>query len=197
MRHHRLPALALIAAVPVLTLGPSTALARDLILTGGEFGVGYTLPLSSLAGLLGFFAVGLWAGQTGRGAIVWQWPAVALAGAVFASVISQAGVIIPHTEQGLMVALGVVGGLMVFGNRLPWLNPLAVVALVGLFEGYPLVGAMHHSLDIGSWVGFSVAALLAMAGGLGVALMMPSLFGFRLFGAGIAISGIAMLFDKI
>ena len=192
---HRPSAVIVLVLLAVLA-GSNPAGAHDLNLTGGTFGTGYTLPLSSLSGLLGFLTIGLWAGQA-RSQTTWHLPIVALLGAGFASLLNQAGVVIPHTEQGLMVALATIGTLMVLGIRLPLLSPLSVAALVGMFEGYPLTGAMGHRIDVGSWVGFGSAATLAMAGGLGLALVLPNLIAFRLFGAGIALAGVAMLLDKI
>ena len=195
MIFHRPSAILFVALLAVLT-GSLPAGAHDLNLAGGTFGTGYTLPLSSLSGLLGFLTIGLWAGQA-RSQTTWHLPMTALLGAGFASLLNQAGVVIPHTEQGLMVALAAVGTLMVLGIRLPVLNPLGVAALIGMFEGYPLTETMRHGVDVGSWVGFGSAATLAMTGGLGIALVLPNLIAFRLFGAGIALAGVAMLFDKI
>ncbi len=173
-----------------------TARAHDLILTGGDFGTGYTLPLSSLTGLLGFLAIGLWSAQLG-GAAVWQLPVIALGSAVFGELIGEVGVIVPHTEQALMAALVVIGALMVLGLRLPLVNPWGVVALIALFEGYPLAEAMHHGSQMGCWVGYGAGALLAMAGGLGFVVMVANPIGVRIFGVAIAMGGVAMLLDKI
>ncbi len=197
MPHHRFAAVAVVAAIAALSLTVGTgASAHDLALTGGEFATGYTLPLSSLAALLGFVGIGLWSGQLGGNA-VWQLPAVALAVSVPASLIGEAGVIVPHTGEGLMVALVAIGVLMVLAVRLPLLSPWGVVALVAVFEGYPLAGALPHGSPLPAWVGYGAAALLAMAGGLGLAVMMPALIRFRVFGIGLAAAGVAMLLDKI
>jgi urease accessory protein len=192
----RRPAALAVIVVLAVVAGAGAVAAHDLILTGGDFGNGYTVPLSSLAKLLGFVAIGLWSGQLG-GRAVWQLPAVALASAAFAGVISEAGVVVPHTDQVLMAALVVVGILMVLATRLPLFSPWAVVAVVALFEGYPLAETMYHGPNLGSWAGYGTAALLAMAGGLGLGMMMPAPIAFRVFGIGIAAAGIAMLLDKI
>ena len=180
----------LLAAAPVL--------AGDIGLTSGAFGSGYALPLGGLAALLGFAAIGLWSGALGGGA-VWQLPAIALASALIASLIAETGVTLPYAEHGLMVAVVAIGAMVALGLSLPLLTPPVVVALAAAFEGWPLAAAVRGP-HLWPWAGFGVAALLAMAGGLGLAVLVsrgPGGLGVRALGVAAAATGVLMLLDRL
>jgi len=182
--------LAMLAAIP--------ATAADVVLTGGAFGAGYGPPLHSLAALLGFVAIGLWSGLLGGGT-VWQFPALAIAAALGASYAFESGFALPYAQQGLMAVPVVIGVMIVLGLRLPLLSPPVVVVLAGVFEGHALV-AVAGSPHLVPWAGFGAAALLATAGGLGLAVIVssaPLALGVRALGAGAVAAGVLMLLDKL
>ena len=148
--------------------------------------------------MLGFLGIGLWSCRLGGGT-VWQFPAIAIAMALGGSFAFENGVTLPYAQQGLMVVPIVVGVMIVLGLRLPLLSPPVLVAVAGVFLGHPLAHAVSGP-HLWPWLGFGAAALLAMAAGLGLGLLVshsPAGLGARTLGAGVAAMGALMLLDKL
>lgn len=186
-------ALALTAAVWSVP-----ALAGDIALDGGAFGAGFTLPLLHLAALLGFAGIGLWSGLLG-GETVWQFPAVALFGAFAGCLIGEAGVALPFADLAPMAGLMVVGVSIVLGLQFPLLSPGVLTLVLAIYLGLPLAHAVRGA-HLWYWLGFGSAALLAVAGGLGLAVVVgraPLALGVRTLGAAVAATGLLMFLDRI
>ncbi|MEI6986567.1 MAG: HupE/UreJ family protein [Rhodospirillaceae bacterium] len=181
----------------VLIMTGGSAWAGDLSINSGAFGSGYALPLSTLAALLGFIAIGLLAGLT-AGSAPWQLPTIAIGVALTACLAGEAGIALPYVHQGLMAALAVLGTVILLGIRLPLLTPGVLTALTAVFEGFPLAHAAHGP-HLWSWLGYAVAAMLAMASGIGLTMMVctPKSFGPRMLGGGIAVVGVLMLLNRL
>jgi hydrogenase/urease accessory protein HupE len=176
--------------------GPAAA--SDIALNQGAFGTGYNLAIHDLAALLAFIAIGVWSAMLG-GSLVWQLPVIALGGVALASLVAEAGVVLPYAQQGLLAAPLLIGILVMIGVRIPLLTPPLIVALVAVFEGFP-VGAITRGSHVWPWLGYDTAALLAMAGGLGLAglvAVLPARLGLRALGAAIALASALMLLDKV
>ena len=181
-----------------LAVGSLPALAGDIALDSGAFGVGFTLPLHHLAWLLGFAGIGLWSGLLG-GETVWQFPALALLGAFGGCLIGEAGVALPFAELAPSVGLAVVGVSIVLGLQFPIVSPGLLLLVLALYLGLPLAQAVRGA-HLWYWVGFGSGALLAVSGGLGLAVVVgraPLALGVRTLGAGLAATGILMFLDRL
>ncbi|MGQ9371192.1 HupE/UreJ family protein [Azospirillum sp. ST 5-10] len=175
--------LSLVLAALLLAAAPAEA---RTVLTGTAFGAGFVGPIVVLAHLLGFLAVGLWAGQNG-GAAVWQMPAAALVAALAAGLAAQAGLTLPYAGQGLAGSLVVVGALVAFGLRAPLAVTVLVAAAAAVFHGYVQAGPPV------AWAGFAAAVLLLTAAGVGlVALLLQaaSARAVQMCGAAVAVVGV-------
>ena len=178
--------------------GCGPALAGDIALDGGAFGVGFSLPLLHLAWLLGFAGIGLWSGLLG-GETVWQFPAIALFGALGGSLLGEAGITLPYGDLAPLVGLVVIGVSIVLGLQLPVLSPGVLALILALYLGLPLAHAVRGA-HLWYWLGFASAALLAVSGGLGLAVMVgraPLALGVRTLGAGLAATGLLMFLDRL
>ena len=197
MTANRIAAFAL--ALALATAGWSApALAGDIALDSGAFGVGFALPLLHLAWLLCFAGIGLWSGLLG-GETVWQFPAVALFGAFAGCLLGEAGVTLPYGEMAPIVGLVVVGVSIVLGLQFPVVSPGILVLALALYLGQPLAGAIRGA-HLWYWLGYGSATLLAVCAGLGLAVVVgraPLALGVRTLGAGLAATGILMFLDRI
>ncbi len=174
------------------------ALARDIALDSGAFGLGFGLPLFHLTGLLAFIAIGLWSGLLGGGT-VWQFPALTLLGALAGCLIGGAGVALPFSDLGPVAGLVVVGVSIALGLQFPIISPGVVVMVLALYLGFPLA-QMVRGAHLWYWLGFGSAALLGISGGLGLAVMlgrMPMALGVRTVGAALAATGVFVWLDRI
>ncbi len=176
----------------------SLAHAGDIALTGGAFGAGFSLPLHSLSWLLCFAGIGLWSGLLG-GETVWQFPAIGILGALAGGLVAEAGYGLPFAEMASMAGLVVIGLSILFGLHLPVLSPGVLVFTLSLYLGAPL-GRLVYASHIWSWLGYGSSTLLGISAGLGLAVMvgrMPLALGLRIFGAGLAGTGILMFLNRI
>ena len=192
-------ALALALALALAAAGWSApALAGDIALDGGAFGTGFALPLMHLSWLLGFAGIGLWSGLLG-GETVWQFPAVGLFGAFAGCLLGEAGVALPYAGLAPEVGLMVVGASIVLGLRFPILSPGVLVLVLTLYLGLPLAQAVRGA-HLWYWLGYGSALLLAVSGGLGLAVMVgraPLALGVRTLGACLAATGLLMFLDRL
>ena len=174
------------------------ALAGDVELDIGAFGAGFTLPLLHLACLLGFVGIGLWSGLLG-GETVWQFPGIALLGALGGCLLAEAGVFLPYAELVPVIGLVVVGVSIALGLQFPILSPAVLALFLALYLGAPLAHAIRGA-HLWYWLGFGSAALLAVSAGLGFAVVVgraPLALGVRTLGAGLAATGVLMFLDRI
>ncbi len=174
------------------------AAAGDIALGGGAFGTGFTLPLLRLSWLLCFAGIGLWSGLLG-GETVWQFPAIAISGALAGCLIGEAGFALPFADLASVAGLVIIGLSIMFGLQLPVLSPGALTLILSLYLGAPLAQSVHGA-HLWYWLGYGSAALLAVSGGLGLAVMVgraPLALGVRTLGAGLAATGILIFLDRI
>lgn len=165
-----------------LTAGP--AVARMTIT--GPFGTGLTEPVWVIQHLLGFLAIGLWAGQNG-GPAVWQVPVAALTAVLAAGLAAQLGIRLPYAAQGLEASLILMGGLVALNVKAPL--PLAVLtaAVAAVFHGYMHMGGALF------WAGLSAGILLVTCAGLGLAAVLGQAVSPRapaVCGGAVALAGV-------
>jgi urease accessory protein len=170
-----------------LLLASSPALAR--VTATGPFGTGLTEPVWVVVHLLGFLALGLWAGQSG-GPAVWQLPAAALTAVLAAGAAAHFGVRLPYAGQGLAISLMVTGGLVALNLKMPLVVAVLVAAAAAAFHGYMQMGGPLF------WAGFASGSLLVLCGGIGLAAVLGlavSARAIQLCGGAVALFGLLEL----
>ncbi|MDD5034258.1 MAG: HupE/UreJ family protein [Methylococcaceae bacterium] len=117
-----------------LLLAPA-AFAHTVGAHGAGFVAGLAHPLLGIDHLLAMLAVGLWAAQSGGGAL-WRVPAAfvaAMAGGALLANNTVESSLLETAIAGSVLALGLMVG---FALRLPGLSGLLAVSLFALFHGY-------------------------------------------------------------
>jgi len=159
----------------------------------GAFGTGLTEPVWVLQHLLGFLAIGMWAGQTG-GTAIWQVPTAAVTAALAAGFAAQMGLRLPYAMPGLAVALIVMGGLVALGVKAPVALAVLVAAVAAVFHGHAHQGSPLF------WTGFASGLLLVACAGLGLSMAVAQAESGRavqICGGAVAIGGVLDLVGVI
>ncbi|WP_085557190.1 HupE/UreJ family protein [Azospirillum agricola] len=159
----------------------------------GAFGTGLTEPVWVLQHLLGFLAIGMWAGQTG-GTAVWQVPAAAVTAALAAGIAAQMGLRLPYAAPGLAGALIVTGGLVALGVKAPVALAVLAAAVAAVFHGHPHQGSPLF------WSGFATGMLLVSCAGLGLSIAVTqaeSARAVQICGGAVAVGGVLDLVGVI
>lgn len=149
----------------VLLVGVTTAPALARMTLTGPFGTGLTEPVWVVQHLLGFLAIGMWAGQNG-GPAVWQIPVAALTAVLAAGLAAQVDIRLPYAAQGLAVSLVVLGALVALSLRVPLALAVLTVAAASVFHGYVHMGGALF------WGGFAAGVLLVTCAGLGLSAVL-------------------------
>lgn len=149
----------------LLALGLAAAPAAAAVTVTGPFGTGLIEPVWVLHHLLGFLAIGAWAGQNG-GPAVWQVPVAALAAALGAGLAAQLGLRLPYAGEGLAGSLVLAGALVASGLRAPLVLAVPVAAVAALAHGYVQKGGLLF------WAGYAAGALLVACAGLGFSAVL-------------------------
>jgi urease accessory protein len=142
--------------------------------------------------MLAMVAVGLWASQLGRQAMIalpLVFPAVMAAGAM----LGMTGVMIPWVEIGIMASVVVLGAAVAFGVQASLTASAMLVGLFAMFHGYA------HGMEIPAaaspmiyGLGF-VAATLALHGiGITLGLLVRRPLAMRTAGGAIAAAGLLL-----
>ena len=146
--------------------------------------------------LLAMVAVGLWSAVTLRDATRWYGPITFLTGMSMGATLGAAGLVLPGTEAGIALSVGVFGLMLLAGDRLPQRLGLLMIALAaalhGLAHGAELpVGGSFAAYAAGFLV--MTAALHAAGVGLGAALRDARALVWRGLGAGLGAAGLLLL----
>lgn len=169
---------------PMAGLTAAPALARMTVT--GPFGTGLTEPVWVIQHLLGFLAIGLWAGQNG-GPAVWQLPVAALTAVLSAGLAAQLGIRLPYAAQGLAASLILMGGLVALGLKAPLALAVLTAAAAAAFHGYLHMGGALF------WAGLSAGILLVTCAGLGLAAVLGQAVSARapaVCGGVVALAGV-------
>jgi urease accessory protein len=186
------------------TLSLATSLALLLLLGFGSVALahpghgdglagGLVHPLTGLDHVLAMVAVGLWASQLGRRAMLLLplvFPAVMVVGAVMGG----HGVVLPWTEAGIVASVLVLGAAVAFGWRVPVAAGAALVGVFALFHGYA-----HGAEFAGGGsallygAGFVIATVALHAVGLGIGMLANRPLVTRTAGSGIAAVGLLLI----
>lgn len=173
---------ATVGAMAGLTAAP--AFARMTVT--GPFGTGLTEPVWVVQHLLGFLAIGMWAGQNG-GPAVWQLPASALTAVLAAGLAAQLGIRLPYAGEGLAVSLILMGALVALSLRAPLALAVLTVAVAAVFHGYMHMGGALF------WGGLSAGILLVTCAGLGLVAVLGQAVSARapaVCGGAVALVGV-------
>lgn len=185
-----------LAALGVLTLAASPALAHTGAGSAASVMDGFLHPLGGLDHVLAMVAVGLWAGFTG-GRAVWAYPLAFLSFMVVGGLFGIADVGLPSVETGIALSVVVLGAALAFGLKLPAAAGAALVAAFAVFHGHAHGAEMAAGADAAGYAAGFVAAT-ALLHGIGIALSPRAvprlpLMATRAAGGAMALAGIGLL----
>ncbi|KZE34367.1 HupE/UreJ family protein [Chelatococcus daeguensis] len=185
-----------LAALGVLTLAASPALAHTGAGAAASFMDGFLHPLGGLDHVLAMVAVGLWAGVSG-GRAVWSYPLAFLSFMVVGGLFGIADVGLPAVEIGIALSVVVLGAALAFGLKLPAAAGAALVAAFAVFHGHAHGAEMAAGADAAGYaVGFVAATALLHGIGIGLsprAVSRLPLMATRAAGGAMALAGIGLL----
>jgi urease accessory protein len=185
-KHSRTFALATLG----LFAGTASAHTGDHAVTGFVSGLAH--PLLGLDHLFAMIAVGLWAAQQG-GRAFWAVPAAFVGAMVVGGGLAWSGIALPQVETAIALSVLVLG--LLIATRRQW----AVTAGMALAAGFALFHGYAHGLEMplaASPALYGLGFVLATLGlhGLGIAASLLGRRAVQLAGAGIAATGLALIF---
>ena len=185
-KHSRTFALAALG----LFAGTASAHTGDHAVTGFVSGLGH--PLLGLDHLFAMVAIGLWAAQQG-GRALWAVPAAFVGAMGVGGGLAWSGIALPQVETALALSVLVLG--LLIATRRQWAVPagMALAAGFAVFHGYA------HGLEMplaASPALYGLGFVLATLGlhGLGIVGSVIGRRTVQLAGAGIAATGLALIF---
>ncbi len=185
-KHSRTFALAALG----LFAGTASAHTGDHAVTGFVSGLGH--PLLGLDHLFAMVAIGLWAAQQG-GRALWAVPAAFVGAMLVGGGLAWSGSALPQVETALALSVLVLG--LLIATRRQWAVPagMALAAGFAVFHGYA------HGLEMplaASPAQYGLGFVLATLGlhGLGIVGSVIGRRTVQLAGAGIAATGLALIF---
>ena len=139
-----------------------------------------------------FYAVGLWAVQQG-GRALWAVPAAFVLAMLGGGALAGWGIALPHVETGIVLSVLVLGLVVAARRHAPLTVGVAVAGGFALFHGYA------HGLEMplaASPALYGLGFVLATLGlhGLGIAGSLIGRHAVQVAGAGIAATGLALIF---
>ncbi len=184
----------LMAAMGVVALYPTSALAHDGPAPANGFLTGFLHPLSGLDHMLAMICVGLWGAFLGRPLIALL-PVLFPGAMVIGGVLGMAAVPFPPVELGIALSVVVLGLLILFAARAP------VAVACALFHGYAHGQELPAAADpVGYSAGFVISTGLLHVAGilLGMLKSVPAgVIGLRAGGGAIALIGAWFLFGAV
>lgn len=179
-------------ALTALCLFAGTASAHTGSHTVTGFVSGLTHPMLGLDHLLAMVAIGLWAAQQG-GRALWAVPAAFVGAMGMSGGLAWAGLSLPYVETGIAASVLVLGLLIATQRQWAVTVGMAIAAGFALFHGYA------HGLEMPQATSPALYALgfvLATLGlhGLGMAGSLIGRRAVQVTGAGIAVTGLALIF---
>ena len=157
----------------LLILSSMMAFAHTTTLESGSFGSGFLHPISGLDHILAMVGVGMVAFFASKKGYL---TLVAFMGAMVLSAIAgYSGVTFLSVEEGILISIAVVFGLIGFANKLPINVIVSVVAFFGLFHGFAHgveFGAGNFTLYI---LGFTLSTLLLHLSGMAIGYLYSKL----------------------
>jgi len=179
-----------IAALSLLAGTASAHTGDHATLTG--FAGGLAHPLTGLDHLFAMVAIGLWAAQQG-GRALWAVPAAFVGAMLVGGMLAWSGIAVPHVETAIALSVLVLG--LLIATRRQW----SVTAGMALAAGFAVFHGYAHGLEMplaASPALYGLGFVLATLGlhGLGIAGSLIGRHAVRVTGAGIAVTGLALVF---
>lgn len=160
---------------------------------GGGLVDGLAHPFTGLDHMLAMVAVGLWASQLGKRAMIvlpLLFPAVMALGAMMGA----NGGELPWVEAGIVASVVILGGVVALGLKPSLAVSATLVGVFALFHGHAHgteLPAAGSALMYG--VGFVVATLVLHAIGMGIGVAAKRPLAMRYAGGAIAAAGLVLL----
>lgn len=180
----------IVPASLALFAGTASAHTGDHAVTGFVSGLAH--PFLGLDHLFAMIAVGLWAAQQG-GRALWAVPAAFVASMGLGGLLAWSGGALPHVESAIALSVLVLG--LLIATRRQWAAPVGMVVAAGfaLFHGYAHGLEMPQAASPALYaVGFVLATVFLH--GTGIAGSLAGRRAVQLAGAGIAATGLALIF---
>lgn len=156
------------------------------------FAGGLAHPLLGLDHLLAMIAVGLWAAQQG-GRARWAVPAAFVGAMALGGMLAWSGMALPHVETAIAMSVLVLG--LLIASRRQWAPTVGMVLAAGfaVFHGYAHGLEMPLAASPALYaLGFMLATVFLH--GVGIAGSRAGRYAVQLAGAGIAATGMALIF---
>lgn len=160
--------------------------------TATGFSGGLAHPLSGLDHVLAMLAIGLWAAQQG-GRALWAIPAAFVGAMALGGGLALSGLSLPQVETGIAASVLVLGLLIAIRRQWAVTAGMAIAAAFALFHGYAHGLEMPQAASPALYaLGFVLAT--AFLHGTGIAGSLVGRRAIQLVGAGIAATGLALIF---
>ncbi len=156
---------------------------------------GFSHPISGADHVLAMFAVGLWAAQSG-GRALWAIPSAFVMMMVFGAFLGVESISVPFIEEGILVSVVVLGGMIAMGIKLPVVISSAIVGTFAIFHGHAHGAEIPlNTLGYEYAAGFVAATALLHIAGIGVGFAIKKVTDSRLshIAGGIISAGGAVL----
>lgn len=156
------------------------------------FAGGLAHPLMGLDHLFAMVAIGLWAAQQG-GRALWAVPAAFAGAMLMGGMLAWSGFALPHVETAIALSVLVLG--LLIATRRHW----AVTAGIAFAAGFAVFHGYAHGLEMplaASPALYGLGFVLATLGlhGLGIVGSLIGRHAVQVTGAGIAATGLALIF---
>lgn len=180
----------IVPASLALFAGTASAHTGDHAVTGFVSGLAH--PFMGLDHLFAMIAIGLWAAQQG-GRALWAVPAAFVAAMLAGGGLAGSGITLPHVETGIAASVLVLG--LLIATQRQW----AVTAGMALAAGFALFHGYAHGLEMplaASPMLYALGFVLATVTlhGAGILGRLAGRRAVELAGAGIAATGLALIF---
>lgn len=179
-------------ALAALSLFAGTAFAHTGEHTVSGFASGLAHPLMGLDHLLAMIAIGLWAAQQG-GRSLWAVPAAFVGAMLLGGGLAWSGLPLPQVETAIALSVLALGLLIATRRQWALSSGMAIAAGFALFHGYAHGLEMPLAASPTKYgLGFVLATLCLH--GAGIAGSLIGRHAVQLLGAGIAATGLALIF---
>jgi urease accessory protein len=200
-RHDQRLALHIVfAALAMMAVLPSPAMAHDGTGLAGGFISGFLHPLTGPDHMLAMVSVGLWGAFLGR-PLVYVLPMVFPALMVVGGAVGMAGIGLPPVELGIAVSVLTLGLMILFAVRAPVPVAVAIVAVFALFHGYAHGAELPSAADpVGYSAGFVLCTGLLHVVGIALGAVRGLAGGtmvLRAAGGLIALTGVWFLIAAV
>jgi urease accessory protein len=156
------------------------------------FFAGLDHPFTGLDHLLAMVAVGLWASQLGRRAMLLL-PVLFPAAMTLGAIMGGYGVTLPWVEAGIIASVIVLGAVVALGWRVAFPASAALVGLFALFHGYAHGAEFAGGEAMRFGAGFILATIVLHLIGIGIGAVATRPLITRAAGGAIAAAGLLLI----